>query len=337
MLGYVFSNNLSAVIDYAERGVLIFGWIVGTIVAVVYLVRRFRKPEERAKATAWLDEQEQHPRRAKVIRPLRKLWNRVALPITKRLAPHIRFAWQRFTPGGLGLEFTSAVAVLMTAAYTFYFFLVAALDFPANEFSNRLNDAAFRVCDRLRTDWLDSIAEVITNLGALWCVAPLVAITAIYCLWRRRVPEAVVLVFSLIITAVLVTAVKNWTEVPRPPDPLTPTAGWAYPSGHTAYAVFYVAIALSLNRVGGVVTRAALVIAALVIATTIGLTRVYLRAHYLTDVIGGAALALLVLSLLTTLAMLALHVRDVRRGDGNPDPVADENVGASAGSIDKVA
>ena len=52
LLGYVFSNNLHAVIQWAERGVLIFGWTVGTIVAVVYLVRRFRQPEERAKVSA---------------------------------------------------------------------------------------------------------------------------------------------------------------------------------------------------------------------------------------------------------------------------------------------
>ncbi|MFY9469291.1 MAG: DedA family protein, partial [Solirubrobacterales bacterium] len=55
MLGYIFSQNLAAVVSYAERGVLIFGWAVGTIVAVVYLVRRFRKPEERARLVARLD------------------------------------------------------------------------------------------------------------------------------------------------------------------------------------------------------------------------------------------------------------------------------------------
>lgn len=337
MLGYVFSNNLSAVINYAERGVLIFGWIVGTLVLIVYLIRRFRKPEERAKATVWLDEQERNPRRAAIIRPLRRLWNRVALPITLRLAPHIRFAWQRFTPGGLGLEFTSAAAILMTAAYTFYFFVVAALDFPDNEFSNRLNDAAFRICDRLRTDWLNSINEIVTNLGALWCVGPLVLITAGYCLWRRRVPEAIVLVLSLIITAILVTVVKDWTQVPRPADPLTPTAGWAFPSGHTAYAVFYVAIALSLNRVGGAVTRVALVISALALAVAVGLSRVYLQTHYLTDVIGGAALAFLILSLLTAIGMLVIHIQGVRRNEVNTDPEPAAAAGENAGSIDKVA
>jgi undecaprenyl-diphosphatase len=331
LLGYVFSNNLSKVIDYTERGVLIFGWTVGSIVVIVLLVRKYRDPVERAKASTWLDEQEKHPRRAAVIRPIRALWRRVALPVAVRIAPQVRFAWRRFTPGGLGLEFTSAVAIVMTAAYTFYFFLIAALDYPMSDVANRLNDAAFRLCDRIRTDWLDSIAEIVTNFGALWLVGPLVLIATIYCLWRRRLPEAVVLPLSLILTVFLVHVVKDWTVVPRPTDPLISTSGWAFPSGHAAYAVFYVAIAISLNRIGGIFTRAALVVVAVVLGGAVALSRVYLRAHYLTDVIGGTALAFLLLSVFTVLAMLAVHVRNVRRSDA-----AVPGVAVTAEAIDKV-
>ncbi|MGH2907506.1 MAG: bifunctional DedA family/phosphatase PAP2 family protein [Solirubrobacterales bacterium] len=328
MLGYIFSNNLSKVIDYAERGVLIFGWTVGTIVLIVYLVRRFRKPEERAKLSAWLDVQEKHPRRAWLIKPLRAAWRRVALPIAQTLAPQVRFAWRRFTPGGLGLEFTTTIAILMTAAFTFDFYTVAALDFPSNEFANRLNDAAFRVCDSLRTDWLDSIAQAITNLGAFWCVAPIVLLATLYCLSRRRVPEAVVLVVSLITTLVFVNVFKNWTQVPRPPAPLTSTSGWSFPSGHAAYAVSYVAIAVSLNRIGGIFTRAAVIVAAIVLGGVVALSRVYLRAHYLTDVIGGTALAFLSLALFTAIAMLIVHLRQLRRGQTPVPSAAAESAGA---------
>jgi undecaprenyl-diphosphatase len=315
LLGYIFSNNIAQVIDYTERGVLIFGWTVGTIVVVVYLVRRFRKPEERAKLSLWLDEQEKQPSRARVIRPLRKAWNKIAVPIAHTFAPQVRFAWQRFTPGGLGLEFTTAMAVLVTGGYTFYFFLVAALDWPTNEFTNRIDDAAFRLCDSIRTDWLDSIAKIVTDIGAFWFVAPFVLATVIYCLRRRQVPEAIVLTIGLLLTAGLVHATKSWTDVPRPTGSLVDSLGSSFPSGHTAYAVFFVAIAVALNRIGGILTRAAVVITAIVIAAVVGFTRIYLRAHYLSDVLGGAALALLVLSVLTGIAMLIVHVRKLRAAE----------------------
>jgi undecaprenyl-diphosphatase len=133
-------------------------------------------------------------------------------------------------------------------------------------------------------------------------------------------------VLGLILTAVVVTAAKNWTEVPRPSRPLVTTDGWAFPSGHAAYAVSYVVIALALSRIGGVFTRAAFVVAAFAFAAAVALSRVYLRAHYLTDVIGGAAVAFLVASLLTVIALLTDHVRNNRR----------ERAGSAAAAVDKV-
>lgn len=314
LLGYVFSNNLEAVIHWAERGVLIFGWFVGTIVLIVYLVRRFRKPEERAKLEKWLDEQERdHPRRAIVLRPIRRAWHRIVFPVARFFGPQLRFAWERFTPGGLGLEFTTVMAVLITAAYTLYFFTIAALDWPTT-FTTRINDAAFRIGDSIRTDWLDSLAEAITQLGAFPVAAAFTLVAAAYCVYRRKLPEAMVLVFSLLIALLLVTPMKAWTDVPRPTGSLVETSGMAFPSGHTAYAITYITIAVTLERVRDIVTRAALVIIAVALAVAIGFTRVYLRAHYLSDVIGGAALTATITALLAALALLVLHIRKLRKG-----------------------
>lgn len=312
MLGYVFSNNLQDVIHWAERGVLIFGWTVGTIVLIVYLVRRFRKPEERAKLVAWLDEQEaSDPRRARIIRPLRRAWDRFIMPIARVFAPQVRFWWRRFTPGGLGLEFTSVMAALVVAGYTLYFYTVAAADWPT-DFTTRLNNAAFRVCDSIRTDWLDTLAEAITHLGSLPVAGTFTLIAAGYCVARRHVPEALVLIFSLIFAALLSNAMKDWLEVPRPPGSLVPTEGYAYPSGHAAYAVTYISIAITLERVRDVLARVALVVFAIALATAIALSRVYLRAHYLTDVIGGVSLTAVITAVLAVLVLLVLHIRKLR-------------------------
>ncbi|MBI2692166.1 MAG: VTT domain-containing protein [Solirubrobacterales bacterium] len=312
LLGYVFSNNLEAVIQWAERGVLIFGWLVGTTILIVYLVRRFRKPEERAKLEKYFDDQERdHPRRAIVLRPIRGVWDRIIFPVARFVGPRLKFAWERFTPGGLGLEFTTVMAVLITAAYTFYFFAIAALNWPTT-FTTRINDAAFRIADSIRTDWLDSVAEAVTYLGAFPVAASFTIIAAAYCVYRRRLPEAMVLVFSLFIALLLIAPMKAWTDVPRPPGSLVEFSGMAFPSGHAAYAITYITIAVTLERVRDIVTRAALVIIAVALAAAIGLTRVYLRAHYLSDVIGGAALTATITALLAALALLVLHILKLR-------------------------
>lgn len=313
-LGYFFSQNLQEVIHYAERGVLIFGWTVGTIVLLVYLVRRFRKPEERKKLGLWLDQQEQHASRARIIKPLRTLWRRLFLPVARFFSPQFKFAIGRFTPGGLGLEFTTAGSLVAVSSFGLFFFT----DFAANainaEYLNRLNDAAFTIAAQLESDWLTTLAKIVTQLGAFYVVAPIALVATGFCIWRRHVPEALVIFFSLAITLVLVNLLKAWTDVPRPSGALVATEGSSYPSGHTAYAVTYITIAVSLERIGGLFGRVVLVSTALAIGTAVALSRVYLRAHYLTDVLGGTALAVLCASALSCLALVVVFLRSERRG-----------------------
>jgi undecaprenyl-diphosphatase len=314
LLGYVFSNNIEGVLHWAQRGIIIFGWTVAALVALVFLIRHFRKPEARAKFGAWIREQEQHRWRGRLVRPLVWCWEKIVLPTRRLFGPQLRFAWERLTPGNLGLEFTTVMAVLASAGYTFYFYSIAAANWPTR-FTDRINDAAFKVADSLRTDWLDSLAEAITHLGAFHVAAAFTLIAAGYCLHRRRVAEAVVLVLSLAIAGLLTSPLKEFFAVPRPSDPVVATRGYAYPSGHSAYAVTYVTIAITLQRVRDIITRAALVVAAIALTATIALTRVYLRAHYLSDVIGGVSLTATITATIAAIAFLVIHIRALRRSN----------------------
>ena len=85
---------------------------------------------------------------------------------------------------------------------------------------------------------------------------------------------------------------------PRPSDPLTHTSASSFPSGHAANSIAWLAIAIALARaVPGLSGRAVVVVAGLALAAAIGLTRVELRAHYLTDVLAGWGLGAAVFAL----------------------------------------
>jgi membrane-associated phospholipid phosphatase len=101
---------------------------------------------------------------------------------------------------------------------------------------------------------------------------------------------------------------------PRPSGAHIETDGMAYPSGHAAYAIAWVACAVVLVRAGGnFTTRFAAVTAAAVLAVVIGLTRVYLRAHYLSDVFGGWALGVAIFALLGVVAVVVGWLRKNER------------------------
>jgi membrane-associated phospholipid phosphatase len=113
-----------------------------------------------------------------------------------------------------------------------------------------------------------------------------------------------------------VSVAKAAYDRDRPASGLVDADDAAYPSGHTAYAVALVACATVLVRAGmGWAVRFAAVSVAIALVAVVGLTRVYLRVHHLTDVLGGAALDMALWALVGTLALVAGYVRH----NGGPD------------------
>jgi undecaprenyl-diphosphatase len=103
---------------------------------------------------------------------------------------------------------------------------------------------------------------------------------------------------------------KAAVDRPRPVGSLVDTAGQSYPSGHAAYAIAWIAIAVVVSRtVPGLARMTVVVVVATVIAVLVGLTRIYLRAHYLSDVLGGAGLAAAIFGICGMVGLFVAHLR----------------------------
>jgi undecaprenyl-diphosphatase len=86
--------------------------------------------------------------------------------------------------------------------------------------------------------------------------------------------------------------------------------GSSFPSAHAAYAVAWVGIAVALSRsVPRLTGRAAVVGAAIALAAVVGLSRVYLRVHYLSDVVAGWSLGVTIFSLCGVTALVVGQLR----------------------------
>jgi undecaprenyl-diphosphatase len=298
LLGYVFWASFDQVVHYAEKGALGLGTTIAVIVAVIAAVRWLRDEAHRERLRAFMAAQERKP----LLRPAFA----VARPVARSVKRPALFAWNRLTPGQLGLELTTLLAVLSVGGFAF---VASAI---------RIDDARLAPGDedslRLADDLHDaagvSVAEVISTLGSLPAVATAVGVTAVLCLWRRDVLRAMVLVGGLALTFVAVHVAKDAFDRPRPAGGLVETAGSSYPSGHAAYAVAWIAVAVVLTRaLPTVATRFAFVTFAVILAALVGLSRIYLRAHYLSDVVGGWALGAGIFSALGIVALLVDHLR----------------------------
>ncbi len=139
---------------------------------------------------------------------------------------------------------------------------------------------------------LDNIMLFITSLGddgLLW-----IAIGVVCLFFKKHRKMGLQLLLSMLCTYILGNLVlKNIFARPRPCDIDTAVTlllsrphGHSFPSGHSINSMV-AAVALFLNnkKIG---------IPAVIIATLIGFSRLYLFVHFPTDVLGGFAIAILV-------------------------------------------
>jgi membrane protein DedA with SNARE-associated domain/membrane-associated phospholipid phosphatase len=215
------------------------------------------------------------------------------LSLRRRYRHQIAFVARRLSPGGaLGLSLTVGLVAIGLAGWAFGSVLEDVV--RRDELATRDSPVAAWLVGH-RTGWLTTVMQGVTMLGSGRVTVPLLILAGLALALRgHRWSTAILLVQVAAGTSLLVTAIKLLTTRTRPDiaDLLTAAPGYAFPSEHSAqavatYGVIAYLLTLRLRRWGH---RVSVWAVAVLIMALVGFSRLYLGAHWLTDVLGGYAL-----------------------------------------------
>lgn len=139
--------------------------------------------------------------------------------------------------------------------------------------------------------WLQEAAADLTSLGGISVLGLFAVIAITFLLIQRKRLSALLLVLGLAGGVALSEGLKALFERERPPAAFqaVETLNASFPSGHALLStVFYLTLGVMLTRAFPRAHLKAFVLgAAMTVALLIGLTRVYLGAHWASDVFAG--------------------------------------------------
>jgi len=188
--------------------------------------------------------------------------------------------------------FVWAVALLGATVFVFVAVgrhLPAAAPRTTLPFLGEWDLAISHAMDDIRSEPLSAIARPLDVLGGGLVTIPLRIVVAVWLLVRTRWRAFAAWILTWAVAEIVLVGAKHFFHRGRPPGALVETVGFSFPSGHAvAGAAIGVALVLVLLPPGS--ARRRWEVAAVAFAFVMALSRVYLLAHWFSDVVAGVLL-----------------------------------------------
>lgn len=273
--GMVFASSVGLAAEAATRLAILGGVLLGLILLIVWLTRVVFN---------WV-----HRR---TYLPMRRLleWTRLhpvmgSVPAALLDPEH---------PEARGL--TLLAMMLLTAAIG----LLLLIPFiGADGLLNNLNQYLYHTLQDLRTPQMDHVMVTITQLGDAIVLIILFTVILLWLARQRRWHAAAHWLAAAAFAMVLTRLLKLFTHISRPTELYDGISSFSFPSGHTTQSlVVYGFLAVLIARELPDRRRLTVYALAASLIGTIAFSRLYLGAHWLSDILGGVFFGLIWVSLL---------------------------------------
>ena len=310
LLGYAAGGSYHKVGTWAGRASAVLLILVVLVAATVMAARAVVRQEGAVRR--WARAQKERPTVARLL---------------GRFERQLAFLGRRLRPGtAFGLSVTLALAGVAVVGWTFG---MVVQDVISRKDLAGLDGAVYRFFLDHREPALTTASKTVSLLGGTALLTALTMAIALLVWWRTRRPRDL-MVPALAVTGswVLVEAIKIAVHRPPPPvvDMLAGNPGFAFPSGQaTRSAACLLTVAFVVNGVmGSWRAKVMVVTAALTLSGLIGLARLTLAVHWLTDVLGGWALGLLWFAVVVMITEVAASLQQRDGAETPAEPVTQD-------------
>ncbi|MBB5462016.1 bifunctional DedA family/phosphatase PAP2 family protein [Paraburkholderia sp. Cpub6] len=150
--------------------------------------------------------------------------------------------------------------------------------------------SVYHFLQSIRTPWGDTVLAALATLGSGITLFALVVTVALWMVWERRWRTIVYWLAAVVFSQLLILGLQ--LAMRRAPPNELMSGHFAFPSNHVAatviiYGFLAFLLARRIGKLGGVLVAAASIIVVIVVA----LAGVYFGRYWVSDAIGGAALA----------------------------------------------
>jgi membrane protein DedA with SNARE-associated domain/membrane-associated phospholipid phosphatase len=150
--------------------------------------------------------------------------------------------------------------------------------------------SVYHFLQSVRTPWGDTVLAALATLGSSITLATLLVTVALWMLWERRWRTIGYWLAAAAFSQLLIFGLQ-FAMHRSPPNELM-TGHYVFPSNHVAAAVIvYGFLAFLLARRVGMVQAVLVAAASMIVVIVVALAGVYFGRYWLSDAIGGAALA----------------------------------------------
>lgn len=162
--------------------------------------------------------------------------------------------------------------------------------------------SVYQFLQDIRTQPTDWLMVMVTEMGSIGVMLPLVVVLLAWFLWRRAWTTAIYWIGVATFSQLLVLLLKYTLGRHRPVESMyTGLEQFSFPSGHVTASTVLLCFLAFLLCLGQTRTmRAVIALATGLYIALVAFSRVYLGAHWLSDVVGGMSLGLVWVGIVAT-------------------------------------